>query len=367
MAQIRDRFAQRENEALAQPYDGIYPESGKTADLFPIRTTGVNTKPIQKAAESFLRSLDDNQRDRTVFLVDDEEWRRWCNVDNGIYIRQGVSLHEMTEKQRKAAWKLMDVSLSPQGVQLSKDIMKTDHTLWELNDEDPVYGELLYFFTMMGEPSDTEPWGWQIDGHHLVINFFVLGDQVVFSPAFLGAEPVITTTGKYAGNTLFQDEQNLGVAFMQSLSMEEQAKATLSPEKKNSNNKAEAFKDNVSIEYEGLHMKDVSAAKKGMLLDLVDRYISNMNEGHAQVRLEEIAAHMDDTWFAWVGETSEDAVFYYRIYSPVVLIEFDHQSPVGVPNVERRASRNHIHTLIRTPNGNDYGKDLLRQHLEKHH
>jgi hypothetical protein len=24
--------------------------------------------------------------------------------------------------------------------------------------------------------------------------------------------------------------------------------------------------------------------------------------------------------------------------------------------------RTHIHTVVRTPNGNDYGKDLLRQH-----
>ncbi|NRP74564.1 hypothetical protein ILFOPFJJ_05486 [Ensifer psoraleae] len=25
-------------------------------------------------------------------------------------------------------------------------------------------------------------------------------------------------------------------------------------------------------------------------------------------------------------------------------------------------TRGHIHTVVRTPNGNDYGKDLLRQH-----
>jgi hypothetical protein len=61
-------------------------------------------------------------------------------------------------------------------------------------------------------------------------------------------------------------------------------------------------------------------------------------------------------------------VFYYRIHSPVILIEFDHQQPValrhlmtpGVPNTA------HIHTVVRTPNGNDYGKDLLRQHYQQH-
>ncbi|TKD45121.1 MAG: hypothetical protein E5W98_14755 [Mesorhizobium sp.] len=29
-------------------------------------------------------------------------------------------------------------------------------------------------------------------------------------------------------------------------------------------------------------------------------------------------------------------------------------------------TRGHIHTVVRTPNGNDYGKDLLRQHHEAH-
>jgi hypothetical protein len=53
------------------------------------------------------------------------------------------------------------------------------------------------------------------------------------------------------------------------------------------------------------------------------------------------------------------------VHSPVILIELDHQTPVALPG-ERVPSRDHIHTVVRTPNGNDYGKDLLRQHLEQH-
>ncbi|MEV6616671.1 hypothetical protein AB0N31_23020 [Streptomyces sp. NPDC051051] len=30
----------------------------------------------------------------------------------------------------------------------------------------------------------------------------------------------------------------------------------------------------------------------------------------------------------------------------------------------RQPTRQHIHTIIRTPNGNDYGVDLLKLHLE---
>jgi hypothetical protein len=30
-------------------------------------------------------------------------------------------------------------------------------------------------------------------------------------------------------------------------------------------------------------------------------------------------------------------------------------------------TRHHVHSIVRTPNGNDYGIDLLRQHYERHH
>jgi hypothetical protein len=64
-----------------------------------------------------------------------------------------------------------------------------------------------------------------------------------------------------------------------------------------------------------------------------------------------------------MGACEEDSVFYYRVHSPVLLIEFDHQRGVALDNDE--PSRQHIHSVVRTPNGNDYGKDLLRQHHEQ--
>ncbi len=90
-----------------------------------------------------------------------------------------------------------------------------------------------------------------------------------------------------------------------------------------------------------------------------------MSDGHAKVRMAEAQARLDDTWFGWIGESTADAVFYYRIHSPVILIEFDHQTPVAIQG-PRDPGRAHIHSVVRTPNGNDCGKDLLRQHYEKH-
>jgi len=101
---------------------------------------------------------------------------------------------------------------------------------------------------------------------------------------------------------------------------------------------------------------------------LIYLFVGNMRDPHAQVRMEEVEEHLDETTFAWIGDTSDDAVLYYRIHSPVILIELDHQRPVGTRHLRPpdEPTRQHIHVVMRTPNGNDYGKDLLRQHLEAH-
>lgn len=75
-----------------------------------------------------------------------------------------------------------------------------------------------------------------------------------------------------------------------------------------------------------------------------------------------VERHLDGTHFCWIGGTGEASPFYYRIQSPVVMIEFDHHGGVFLTNAE--PEKFHVHTLVRTPNGNDYGLDLLRMHYE---
>jgi hypothetical protein len=88
-----------------------------------------------------------------------------------------------------------------------------------------------------------------------------------------------------------------------------------------------------------------------------------MRPGHAEIRMEEVRRHLGETHFAWMGGFGEDSAFYYRVHSPVILVEFDHQR--GIVFDSDAPSRTHIHTVVRTPNGNDYGRDLLRQHHEQ--
>jgi hypothetical protein len=360
--------ASREAAALAEPFRGITTDGKVQPGLFHIRSTGVTTAPVRKAADAFLAALTPEQRARTTFPVDDIEWRKWMNVHR--YNRQGVSFLEMTEAQRTVTFGLLRASLSAKGLKLSQDIMKLNHTLGELNNNNfTEYGEWLYHITVMGEPSATKPWGWQIDGHHLIINYFVLGDQVVMSPAFYGSEPVIARAGKYQGVSILQEEQRRGLKMLRALDAAQRQVAVLDARKTGNNNYAEGFKDNVVVPSEGLLAAALTGAQREELLQLVGLFVNNMDDGHAKVKLEEVRAHLDQTRFAWIGGNSDDSVFYFRIQSPVLLIEFDHQRPANTRHLQKDPQlpiRDHIHVVVRTPNGNDYGKDLLRQHLEQH-
>ena len=352
------------NPALwAAPFKGVTTDGQPMPGLFRLAQTGVSTAPVQRAASDFLASLDGNQRGKTLYPVDSDEWRRWDN--RHFPTRQGIGFFEMSDTQRQKAIALMRESLSAKGLQQTRDIMRLNGHLGELTGNFEEYSEWFYWITLMGEPSATEPWGWQLDGHHVIINYFVLGDQVVMTPVFMGSEPVRAETGRFKGAEVLQAEQNSGLAFMRSLGDAQQAQARIRKDKSGEDLLTAAYKDNIELDYAGIRATGLDRAQQRALLGVIAEFVNHQKEGHARVKMAEVARHLDSTWFGWIGGTGTEDVFYYRIQSPVILVEFDHQRPIalarsGVP------TRNHIHTMVRTPNGNDYGKDLLRQHHERH-
>src|SRR6202171_2335556 len=366
-AQFRRMSEEAEKKGLAEPFKGITTDGHLVPGLFSIRSTGVSTEPVRKAADALLSALTKEQRDKTMFAVDDVEWRKWMNQD--FYVRQGVSFLDMTDAQREAALALLRASLSAKGLKQTRDIMRLNHTLGELNNNDfDRYGEWRYYITMMGKPSAKEPWGWQLDGHHAIINYFVLGDQVVMTPFFAGSEPVMASSGKYKGTVVLQDEQNNGLKMIHALTEAQCKKAILEFSKTGNNNLTEAFKDNVVLDYAGVRVAEFAPAQRQQLLDLIAQYVDNMDDGHARVKMDEVRRHLDNTWFAWIGGADPESVFYYRIHSPVILIEFDHQRPANLRHLAadpNAPNHQHIHVVVRTPNGNDYGKDLLGQHYQQ--
>ena len=274
-------------------------------------------------------------------------------------MRHGVLLDEMTPPQRDLALALLAESLSLGGFQTARDVMRLNEAVRGITGNGEEYGEWLYWVSVMGQPSSEEPWGWQIDGHHLIVNCFVLKDQVVMTPTFMGSEPVTFDEGPDAGRRVFDAEERQGLALIQALTPEQRGQ-TIMGEALPGELLTAAFHDNLELKHEGIDYGRLSPAQRRLLRHLLDLYVGRMRPGHAQVKMEEVERHLTETHFAWMGGFDADSVFYYRIHSPVILVEFDHQRGIVYDNDE--PSRRHIHTVVRTPNGNDYGQDLLRQH-----
>ena len=122
MDRFRQMSAQRDAALASDPFVGVTVDGTAQPDLFKIESTGVSTEPVREAADAFLSKLSPEQRKKTVYPVDDPEWRKWMNQH--FYIRQGVGFDEMDKGQREAAFALLTTALSAKGFKLTRDIMK---------------------------------------------------------------------------------------------------------------------------------------------------------------------------------------------------------------------------------------------------
>jgi hypothetical protein len=391
-----------QSEVKYADFKGLTTDGTVVDDLYSIHSTGVSTDAVVKAAQAFLDGLSAKERRACTFDVDDDEWLAWSNVDG--YERKGARMGDITTKQQNLGYALLGAALSADGVTQTRNIMKLNAFLGDYSGGGrDTLTEGAYFFTFMGTPSTTKPWGFQYEGHHVAINYFVLGDQVVMTPTFMGSEP---TSATYKGEkiTMFKPETTAGLTLLRSLTDAQRAKVISSTVKKSGDDmKAGAGQDNAKLAFEGLAGSELTAAQKEKLLDLVRVYVGYMDDGHAGVKMKEVEKHLDKTYFYWLGATKDTSAFYYRVHSPVVLIEYDAQSPLaygtsartgggqpsgqpsgqptggmptgqpsggmggGMGGMGGTPTQQHIHTIIRTPNAGDYGVDLLKLHLENDH
>jgi hypothetical protein len=141
----------RQGNPADDPFVGVTTDGTVVTGLFPIRASGVSTTPVREAAARFLASLSAEQRARTTFAVDSDEWRLWNNVHR--YNRAGVSFKELTEAQRERGFDLMKAGLSARGFRQSRDVMRLNGYLADLVSRPEEYGEFVYHLTVMGTPS----------------------------------------------------------------------------------------------------------------------------------------------------------------------------------------------------------------------
>lgn len=338
-------------------------------DLFKLQDEGVDVGTIASIALNLQAVCDELNvdRGRYCYHVDSPEWRTWSNPEF-LLSDKGLRLDEVPVKARDLILDILRSSLSSEGYTKAISAMRINGFLGELVQSPKVMNEFSYNFVLFGEPSPFRPWGWSLYGHHLCLNALFYKSQIVLSPWFTGAEPNEIDEGPYKGTRILTREEELGLKLMQSLPSELQSKAQLykllhdpamPPGRWNRDDQRHlcgAARDNRIVPYEGILLSDMPESCKELVASILSEYLLYLPTRARELRLEQALSFASSTYFSWIGGFNDSDPFYYRIQSPVVICEFDHHSGVFLGNDE--PAKFHVHTLLRTPNGGDYGMAL---------
>ncbi len=343
------------------------------------------TSRVVSAANAFLSTLTENQRQRVVYTFDDEAQRaRWSNLPVGMVPRGGIALKDMTSAQRSAAMAVLSSALSPRGFEKVQQIMEGDEA--NKNEEangrgggkgkggppdgfkgkggppdgkgkdgkgkgggDPQFGKDNYYISILGTPSERDPWMLQFGGHHLAVNLTISGARGILTPTLTGAQPALFTLNGKTVRPLGQ-ESDKAAALLNALDEIQRKQAVLSF--RVADLVLGPGQDGKTIQPEGLKASNMNERQRAMLLDVISEWANIVNENAAATRMAQLRAEINDTWFAWSGPTNvapgTNIASYYRIQGPHLVIEYAPQGLGGDPS-------NHIHTMYRDPT-NDYGR-----------
>ncbi|NIH88343.1 DUF3500 domain-containing protein [Amycolatopsis granulosa] len=328
--------------------------------------------PVQAmiaAARALESALDEEGRGKLRYAVDAVEWQTWANREF-LQFDTGVRLEFQPPEVQRAALELVRASLSPEGFRLVRDVMRINGFLGEVVGLTSILNEFSYHIALYGEPHPVRPWGWQLSGHHCAVNCLVVAGRMVVSPVFLGAEPNEIDEGPHAGTTACTDRIRLGTDLMAALPADQRRAAVvyermvdpaMPPGRVHPGDErhlAGAFQDNRVIPAEGIRVAAMPPAAREIALAIAGSFVSLLPAGPRAARMREVRGHLDRTWFCWIGGHEPGDVFYYRIQSPVLIAELDHHCGVFLDYDAPKPF--HIHTVLRTPHGNDYGRAYVR-------
>ncbi|KAF1847459.1 uncharacterized protein K460DRAFT_306653 [Cucurbitaria berberidis CBS 394.84] len=371
---------------LEEPYKGVTSDGTVRDGLFKAKDEDADVEGAVKKAEELIAGLSEEQKNKVSYPINAREWRAWSNPE--FVLRPfGLRLEEVPESTAQSILRVVEASLSPEGYTKAISAMRINHFLGEVVQLPNIMNKYSYNFLLFGTPSTSpsSPWGWLLYGHHLDIACFFKGSQVVLTPSFTGAEPNIIDAGEWNGTEILHKEGNLGLKLMQSLSAEQQEKARVFKNLRdegmkqvygNSNNdeskrdelitdtwgpddqrhRCGAFRDNRIVPYEGVLVSSLTPEQQQLILDICYEFLLYHPTKSRQLKLEQMKQHFSESYFCWIGGFGDNDAFYFRIQSPVILVEFDHHSGVFLTNKE--PAKYHTHTIVRTPNAGDYGQGI---------
>lgn len=307
---------------------------------------------VGECASSWLASLGTRLRDAAVWPFASRQRGDWHYAPRE---RAGVALQAMDPAQREKAWALVDATLTAQGASKAREITELEDVLADLEqgrrtDRNP----LDYAVTVFGDPGDV-PWGWRLEGHHVVLNITVAAGGTAVTPTFWGANPARIPRGERRGERVLGGEYLFGLELARSLTRTQREHAVVG-ERSIGNIITERGRARVLRHPTGLACHELTTEQSAVLEALLREYMGNVRDALSPVSVDHVLRDPSTLRLAWAGGMAEGEPFYYRVHGPRALVEFDCTQD----------DANHIHSIWRDP-VNDWGRDVLGEHYRRHH
>jgi len=338
--------------------------SDDTSSAAYASTTAVTIGDTAAAAEDFLATLSEEQRDAVLYEYDDEtKTTSWSNFPITFVERAGVNLADLTENQQTAALAVLEALLSDDAYATVVGIMGGDQYLsdYSSSTDADVLGQ--YYIAFFGDPSDTEAWSVQFGGHHLGINADLDGAEnaVTFAPTHLGVQPAVYVNENGEEVQPFDAIYTDAFAFFDSLTADQQETLTSGDVTMCAPGDTCDFATG-----SGLTGADLTDEQKDLLLALMANWVGMADEETTAAALAEIEATLDETVIAWSGETAYDMTtgngIDFSISGPNVYIAFQAQQGSAGADVDGviTSGWGHVHTIYRNPS-DDYAGSVEQQ------
>ena len=206
-------------------------------------------------------------------------------------------------------------------------------------------------------PGGKEPWGWRLEGHHLSLNFTIVGDlgrgrrtDVPRHQPRRGQD-----SGRRQGLRVLGEEEDLARQLIKSFERR--------PSGKRRSSSDVAPKDIISYNRSKGRARpagrDLDARPRAPTRRSCSTRSSSFTPSGSAPSWPPndlgkiLKAGVDKVGFGWAGGFERGQPHYYRIQGPTFLIEYD--------NTQNNA--NHVHSVWRDFEG-DFGEDLLKKHYE---
>ena len=336
--------------------------SFSTATFFVVGIVSVLCSPSAKGHEIarelhdgfqlFIKSLKPEQVQRLTFDFEDVFRKDWQFVPMD---RRGLAFGDMETTQRLLAMSLLQTALSHRGFSQSVQVMALEQVLHELENQNPIRNPNKYHLFLFGDPSTSESWGWRVEGHHLSLNFTIVGgERVVATPAFIGTNPAKVLEGPMRGMRVLGWQEDLARALVKSFTDVQKGAAIISVKAPRDVINGPG-RDAQTLKPMGLAFVEMNAKQQAQLMQIVQRFTGRLRKELANDDMERIrAAGVENIHFSWAGSTQEGKPHYYAIQGPTFVMEYD--------NTQNNA--NHVHAVWRDLQ-NDFGVDWLRRHHQR--